>query len=132
MVRFVIDLEEVDRSHVAEVGGKGANLGELSHIDGIDVPPGFCVTTDAFRQMIAAGDGSIVMPGDVATEIERAVARFGGDRAYAVRSSATTEDSITASFAGQHDSYLNVMGADSVVEHVRRCWDCLLYFSDVV
>ena len=52
MGRYVLGLEEVDRTQVAVVGGKGAHLGELSRIEGIRVPAGFCVTTDAFQQVI--------------------------------------------------------------------------------
>ena len=50
---YVLGFEEIDRTQVALVGGKGANLGELSRIDGLRVPPGFCVTTDAFRTVMA-------------------------------------------------------------------------------
>ena len=48
----VVGFEEVDASQVAAVGGKGASLGELSRIDGVRVPPGFCVTTHAFRRVV--------------------------------------------------------------------------------
>ncbi|MGV9212227.1 rifamycin-inactivating phosphotransferase [Micromonospora sp. RB23] len=51
--RYVRDLDEVDETQVAIVGGKGARLGALSRIDGVRVPPGFCVTTDAFRRVLA-------------------------------------------------------------------------------
>ena len=51
--QFVVGLDEVDQTQVALVGGKGAHLGELSRIDGVRVPAGFCVTTDAFRRMMA-------------------------------------------------------------------------------
>jgi hypothetical protein len=51
--RYVLSLEEIDKTQVALVGGKGAHLGELSRIDGIRVPAGFCVTTDAFRRIMA-------------------------------------------------------------------------------
>src|ERR1700750_543333 len=51
--RYVLGLEEIDKTQGALVGGKGANLGELSRIEGIRVPPGFCVTTDAFRRIMA-------------------------------------------------------------------------------
>src|SRR6478735_11746593 len=51
----VLALEEIDRTQIALVGGKGAHLGELSRIEGIRVPPGFCVTTDAFRLVMAEG-----------------------------------------------------------------------------
>src|SRR6188472_4425990 len=49
----VLRFEEIDKTQVAMVGGKGARLGELSRIEGIRVPPGFCVTTDAFRRIVA-------------------------------------------------------------------------------
>jgi len=50
--RYVLGLEEVDKTQVALVGGKGAQLGELSRIDGVRVPPGFCITTDAFQRIL--------------------------------------------------------------------------------
>ena len=51
---MLLALQEIDQTQVAVVGGKGANLGELSRIDGVRVPAGFCVTTDAFRRIMAA------------------------------------------------------------------------------
>src|SRR4051794_41913392 len=51
--RYVLGFEQIDRTQVSVVGGKGAHLGELSRIDGIRVPPGFCVTTDAFARVLA-------------------------------------------------------------------------------
>ncbi|GAB1512196.1 rifamycin-inactivating phosphotransferase [Actinophytocola sp. KF-1] len=50
---YVLGFDEIDRSQVAVVGGKGAHLGELSRIDGVRVPPGYCVTTDAFQRVMA-------------------------------------------------------------------------------
>jgi pyruvate,water dikinase len=64
----------------------------------------------------------------VATEIARALRRFDQQTAFAVRSSATAEDSPTASFAGQHDSFLNVVGLDALLTHIARCWASL--FTD--
>ncbi|HET6869085.1 MAG TPA: rifamycin-inactivating phosphotransferase [Solirubrobacteraceae bacterium] len=153
---YVLDFQEIDHTHVAMVGGKGALLGELSGIDGIPVPAGFCVTTDAFRRILteapAIGDRldrlahlkaddrealralsaqirraiqGVSIPEDVGSPITRALARRGEHAAYAVRSSATAEDLPTASFAGQHDSYLNVVGPGAVLEHVSRCWASL-------
>ncbi|MFP8905402.1 rifamycin-inactivating phosphotransferase [Streptomyces atacamensis] len=154
--QYVVDLGEVAGTRVAAVGGKAAHLGELSRIEGIRVPDGFCVTTDAFRRVVArmpsideqldelaradpddretirtlgarlrrAVEGAAV-PGDVAEAITRALARFGERAAYAVRSSATAEDLPTASFAGQQDTYLNVVGTAAVLEHVSRCWASL-------
>src|SRR6476659_696564 len=51
--RYVLGLREVDQTQIAIVGGKGAQLGELSRIEGIRVPAVFCVTTDAFRRVMA-------------------------------------------------------------------------------
>jgi rifampicin phosphotransferase len=53
MGNYVLDLEEIDATKVALAGGKGAHLGELSRIGGVRVPAGFCVTTDAFRRIVA-------------------------------------------------------------------------------
>lgn len=154
--QYVLDLQEIDETQVAVVGGKGAHLGGLARIEGIRVPGGFCVTTDAFRRIIAEAPSlvarldqlsclkpddreairmlsaqirraieEIVIPGDLAEEITRALARFGEQAAYAVRSSATAEDLPTASFAGQQDTYLNVVGPAAVLQHVSRCWASL-------
>ncbi|MFB8142303.1 rifamycin-inactivating phosphotransferase [Streptomyces parvus] len=152
----VLDLGEVDEDQAGLVGGKGAHLGALSRVDGVRVPDGFCVTTDAFRRVVAAtpevdalldrlaeadpDDRQAVraigaevrraveeagIPDDLAAEITAAVARFGEEAAYAVRSSATAEDLPTASFAGQQDTYLNVVGAAAVLRHISRCWASL-------
>src|SRR5438445_74504 len=51
--RFVLDFQEIDQTQVAVVGGKGAHLGELSRIEGLRVPAGFCVTTEAFQRIMA-------------------------------------------------------------------------------
>ncbi len=154
--RYVVGLGEVDQRHATLVGGKGANLGELARTEGIRVPAGFCVTTDAFRRVMAtvpsisaplgrlsalgAGDREPVstlsaeirralemtaVPDDVAAAITGAATGLGERSAYAVRSSATAEDSPAASFAGQHDTYLNVVGPVAVLEHVSRCWSSL-------
>jgi rifampicin phosphotransferase len=146
----VLGFEEIDKTLVALVGGKGANLGELSRIDGVRVPAGFCVTTDAFRQAVRGiGDRvdrlSRLHPDDreaigaLSAEIRRAIegtaipgdlaaaiaSRLDGQAAYAVRSSATAEDSPTASFAGQQDTYLNIVGLPEILRHVSRCWASL-------
>jgi rifampicin phosphotransferase len=152
----VLGFDEIDGTQAATVGGKAANLGELWRIDGIRVPPGFCVTSDVFRRIMAYApsvddqleslsrlrpddrDGirtvsaeirrtieGITLPEDLATAISRSVDRLGGQAAYAVRSSATAEDLPTASFAGQHDTYLNVVGMASVLQRVSRCWASL-------
>jgi rifampicin phosphotransferase len=153
---YVLDFQEVDQTQVAVVGGKGALLGELSRIEGIRVPAGFCVTTDAFQRILADAPSiddwldrlsrlkpadreairalsteirrvleGIAIPEDLASAITRPLARLGEQAACAVRSSATAEDSPTASFAGQHDSYLNVVGSAAILQHVSRCWASL-------
>jgi rifampicin phosphotransferase len=153
---LVLAFEEIDQTQVTLVGGKGAHLGELSRLEGVRVPPGFCVTTAAFQRMLSRAPSiderlerlgrlkadereairllsvdvrSILeatpMPGDVTAAITGMLARFGEDAAYAVRSSATAEDLPSASFAGQQDTYLNVLGPAAILEHVRRCWASL-------
>ncbi len=156
MGSYVLGFHEVDRSQIAVVGGKSAHLGELSRIEGIHVPAGFCVTTDAFRRIMAEAPSiddqldrlsrlspddreairrlsaeirrtieGITIPGDLAAAISSALARLGDQAAYAVRSSATAEDLQTASFAGQKDTYLNVVGPAAIPQHVSRCWASL-------
>ena len=153
---YVLGFEEIDRTQAAVAGGKGANLGELSRIERIRVPPGFCVTTDAFQRIMAeppsmsdrldalsrlqADDReairaqsaeirqtleAIAIPEDLRAAILCPLARLGEHAAYAVRSSATAEDSPAASFAGQHDTYLNVVGPAAILQHVSRCWASL-------
>ena len=156
MGSYVLGFQEIDQTQVAVVGGKGAHLGELSRIEGIRVPAGFCVTTDAFRRIMADAPSiddrldrlsrlspddreairtlsaeirrtleGIAIPDDLAAAITRSLARLGEQAAYAVRSSATAEDLPTASFAGQQDTYLNVVGPAAILEHVSRCWASL-------
>ncbi|MEP6493807.1 MAG: rifamycin-inactivating phosphotransferase [bacterium] len=153
---YVLRFNEIDQTQAAVVGGKGAHLGELSRIEGMRVPAGFCVTTDAFQRMMAEAPSiddrldrlsllepddwlairalstqirgtieAIAIPDDVATAITGALARLGDQGAYAVRSSATAEDLPTVSFAGQYDTYLNVLGLAAILQHVSRCWASL-------
>jgi len=156
---YVLGFQEIDQTEVAVAGGKGAHLGELSRIEGIRVPAGFCVTTDAFQRILAEAPSlddrldrlsrlkpddreairalsalsaeirrtieGIAIPDDLTAAVTRALARLGEQAAYAVRSSATAEDLPTASFAGQQDTYLNVVGPAAVLQHVSRCWASL-------
>jgi pyruvate,water dikinase len=156
MGSHVLGFQEIDHTQVAVVGGKGAHLGELSRIEGLRVPAGFCVTTDAFERIMAEAPSmddrldrlsrlkpdereairalsaeirgtleGIAIPDDLAAVITRQLAQLGEQAAYAVRSSATAEDLPTASFAGQQDTYLNVVGAAAILQHVSRCWASL-------
>jgi rifampicin phosphotransferase len=67
----------------------------------------------------------IAIPGDLAAAITDAIVKLGEQAAYAVRSSATAEDLPTASFAGQQDTYLNIVGPRAILRHVSRCWSSL-------
>jgi phosphoenolpyruvate synthase/pyruvate phosphate dikinase len=153
---YVLDFQEIDQTQVAVVGGKAARLGELSRIEGIRVPPGFCVTTHAFQRVLAEApsiddrlnrldrldrDDSVAIrtlsaeirravegmaiPKDLGSAITRPLVRLGEQAAYAVRSSATAEDLPTASFAGQHDTYLNIVGPAAILLQVSRSWASL-------
>ena len=153
---YVLGFQEIDQTLVAVAGGKAARLGELSRIEGVRVPAGFCVTTDAFRRIMAEAPTiddqldrlarlkpdeqeairalsaeirrtleGIAIPEDLAAAIEHSLVRLGNHAAYAVRSSADAEDLPTASFAGQHDTYLNVVGSAAILQHVSRCWASL-------
>jgi pyruvate,water dikinase len=150
---LILDLACLGPQLLPVVGGKAANLGELIRA-GLRVPPGFCVTTAAYQQIAAAAElGAVIdaagpgaqeagrlvelaerartvilaspVPAAVADAVDRAYRALGDDVPVAVRSSATAEDLPTASFAGQQDTYLNVVGADAVLDAVRRCWASL-------
>ncbi len=146
----VVDLSDIGPDDLVTVGGKALNLGRMLRAD-LPVPPGFCVTTPAYRRVVGdrladvdrRPDGaSTTAPDQLAEQLRRIVldapvpddlaeaiaARYralGDDVAVAVRSSATAEDLPGASFAGQQDTYLNVVGADAVLDAARRCWASL-------
>jgi len=143
---LVLPLGEVGRDDLALVGGKAAGLGELIRA-GFPVPGGFVVTTAAYDRLVAgASPGPTVSrllderPGDGAAirealarvpmppELERGILaayRRLGQGAVAVRSSATAEDLPGAAFAGQQDTFLNLVGAEAVLSAVRRCFASL-------
>ncbi len=152
--KAIVWFSEVTKNDVATVGGKGANLGEMTRAH-ILVPPGFIVTANAYYdflerskiteeirhllksldtsdskqlQQIAAEIQQVIlnaaMPLKLAKEIEQAYARMG-EGLVAVRSSATAEDLPEASFAGQQSTFLNVRGGKEVVAAVQGCWASL-------
>ena len=150
--RLVVDLSQLASASFATVGGKALNLGRLA-AGNFPVPPVFCLTTAGYRKaapremdVIAARLDAVggpqeeawsvlsrhgremmtsaPVPPDVETAIREAYAAMGNGP-VAVRSSATAEDLPFASFAGQQDSFLDVVGADAVIETVRRCWASL-------
>ena len=131
----VVDLAELRAGDLARAGGKAANLGELI-AGGLPVPGGFCVTTAAYVRVadgLDTGDPdrareqlrAVPVPDDLAAAVTDAYRGLGADVPVAVRSSATAEDLPTASFAGQQDTYLNVVGTDALLDAVRRCWASL-------
>ncbi len=152
--RAIVWFNEVTKDDVSLVGGKGANLGEMTRAE-IPVPPGFIVTADAYfdfveeakltdkiRNLLEPLDpnhgqqlrqiaGQIkqlildaTMPPELASEIQQAYIKLGRGL-VAVRSSATAEDLPTASFAGQQSTFLNVQGEEEVVVAVQECWASL-------
>ncbi|MBW4577959.1 MAG: phosphoenolpyruvate synthase [Tildeniella nuda ZEHNDER 1965/U140] len=155
----VLAFQDIDQTKIGIVGGKGANLGELSKIEGILVPEGFCISTIAFQRIIEETPSinrlldqlsllkvddqakihelsteirrviaGIVIPQDIDEAIAHFLSRLGEKDAYAVRSSATAEDLPTVSFAGQHDTYLNIIGKEAILTHISKCWASL--FTD--
>ncbi|MXV43085.1 phosphoenolpyruvate synthase [Bacillus subtilis] len=159
MSSLVLGLHEIEKTQLSLVGGKGLHLGELSKIQGIQVPEGFCVTTVGYQKAIEQNETlqvlldqltmlkvedrdqvgnisrkirQIIMEVDIPSDVVKAVAQylsqFGEEHAYAVRSSATAEDLPHASFAGQQDTYLNIIGVDAILQHISKCWASL--FTD--
>ncbi|HEX3048251.1 MAG TPA: PEP/pyruvate-binding domain-containing protein [Bacillota bacterium] len=157
---FILPFEALDRRSLPLVGGKGANLGELTRA-GFPVPGGFCITTAAyfeaaqaaklqpfleqlskkgprasarnqpedFKEPVAAIRQQLLntpMAASLREAIVQAYESLGEVlEPVAVRSSATAEDLPEASFAGQQDTFLNIIGAETVVDAVRRCWASL-------
>src|SRR5712691_4962885 len=156
MSSYVLGFQDIDQTKRMVVGGKGANLGELSKMEGIRVPDGFCISTEAFKSIIGETPSmnalldqlallkvedrekiselsgeirrvieGVAIPADMHEEITRLLTRLGEKHAYAVRSSATAEDLPTASFAGQQDTYLNLLGEEAILKHISKCWASL-------
>lgn len=156
MSSYVLGFRDIDKTKRMVVGGKGANLGELSRIAGIRVPDGFCLSTEAFQRIIGETPSiselldrlsllkvedrekiaelsaeirriieGLAIPQDIQEEVARDLSRLGETHAYAVRSSATAEDLPTASFAGQQETYLNVIGKEAILKHISKCWASL-------
>ena len=153
---FVLPFSAIAHDALVIVGGKAANLGEMTRA-GLPVPPGFCVTTTAYMlvtaganleptlteiaatsaddtarlaELAAAARARLLaapVPDAVAEAITGAYRALGNGAAIpvAVRSSATAEDLPFASFAGQQDTYLNIVGVEAVLDAVRSCWASL-------
>ncbi|GAB2911799.1 PEP/pyruvate-binding domain-containing protein [Nonomuraea fastidiosa] len=127
-MKLVAPLNAFGRADLAMAGGKGANLGELVK-NGFPVPDGFVITTHAY-ELVAQGSDTrehferVELPEELREAITGAYAELGGGP-VAVRSSATAEDLPGAAFAGQQDTYLNVVGEEALFDAVRRCWGSL-------
>ena len=149
-MQLIAALHEPAARLPALAGGKGASLARMTAA-GLPVPVGFVVTTNAFRaaagslpaplfeRLAAAGPSDHAaletacsdvrraiteagVPAEAAEAVRAAYRRLGGARAVSVRSSATAEDLVGASFAGQYDTFLNVVGEDAVLEAVGGVW----------
>lgn len=156
---YTLDFHDIDRSSLNAAGGKGANLGELARIKEIQVPDGFCIGTEAYKEITEANEEFISLlnklaileavdrksiseisarirmliertpiPNYIVEEITDKLTRFDEKDAFAIRSSATAEDLPTASFAGQQDTYLNIIGKDEILKHISKC--CASLFTD--
>jgi phosphoenolpyruvate synthase/pyruvate phosphate dikinase len=159
MNSYILGFQGIDKTKLTMVGGKGANLGELSRMKDVQVPEGFCVTTEVYKEIIGNSEGfnslldqlailkaddrkgigetgakirmvieETAIPKDIDNEITRHLEQLGERNAYAVRSSATAEDLPAASFAGQQDTYLNIIGKQAILKHIKKCWASL--FTD--
>lgn len=156
MKPYVLRFQEIDEANQTLVGGKGKNLGECSKINSHLVPPGFCITTEAYKESFNENNHFQELIKQLATlkatnlleireisknirevientpishtlvnEINRVLLEFNDREAFAVRSSATAEDLPSTSFAGQHDTYLNIIGEKELLRHISKCWASL-------
>lgn len=139
---LILKFQDIGPDLLPLVGGKAANLGVLTRA-GLPVPQGFCVTTEAYRRVahlaaidevfdsgaeagvLAARMRELILAAAVPADITAAIGAYAVDEPVAVRSSATAEDLPHASFAGQQDTFLNVVGTEAVLDAVRRCWASL-------
>ena len=144
---MILDFTQIHKDDVLIAGGKGSNLGEMTAA-GINVPNGFVITADAYReflkenhidefiarglkqaQAVAAEFREKITAGHFPAELEKEIqakyAELGEYKRIAVRSSATAEDLPDTSFAGQQETYLNVQGIDDVLLQIRNCYASL-------
>lgn len=151
---MILDFIDIKKEDISLAGGKGANLGELISAD-INVPKGFVITSDSYKAFLkgncieeiirnklreVSGDEikllkaaeyfrELIRSKDFSAETKKLIAdkynSLGENIRVAIRSSATAEDLPDASFAGQQESYLNVVGIDDVLLQIRNCYASL-------
>jgi pyruvate,water dikinase len=110
----ILWLGEHDCHRPEFVGGKAANLSRLAA--NYRVPPAFCLTASAFSERVIPYDDIVSAYQTLAAECQ------AQDPSVAVRSSAIDEDGDAASFAGQYESFLNVVGVEAIIQAVSECW----------
>ena len=125
---FVLTLDQIGEDDALRVGAKALRLAQLARA-GLPVPPGFCVTTAAYRAFLTANgldagttDPDTLAEAEMPPEVVEAVREAYRAIPAAVRSSATAEDLPEASFAGQYDTFLNVVGLENLLMAIRACW----------
>ncbi|HUX04450.1 MAG TPA: phosphoenolpyruvate synthase [Acidimicrobiales bacterium] len=154
-MEFVRWFDEIRVTDAPVVGGKGANLGELTKA-GLPVPPGFVVTAEAYRYAVASAGVAdalgvavtgvhaqstselaraahtaqdilrgLALPSDLSEAVLAAYHRLGASVRVAVRSSGTGEDAGDTSFAGMNATFTNVAGDDAILARLRECWASL-------
>ena len=139
-MKYIRRFQEIRKEDVPIVGGKGANLGEMFNA-GLPVPDGFCVTGEAFDEYMkrngfdqqASADNetlrSKIAQGQLWAALEQEISEcygaLGQNARVAVRSSATAEDLPEASFAGQQETYLNVVGREPLMLAIKKCFASL-------
>lgn len=152
MDAYLLDFQSIDKRDIKVVGGKGANLGELVKIEGINVPKGFCISTKVYKELVYGNTQINILieelssltikeehkikklsskirnlieempiPKNIAEEVRKNISKDEFKTAYAVRSSATAEDLPIASFAGQQDTFLNVIGEEEIIKCISKC-----------
>ncbi|MEQ8486065.1 MAG: PEP/pyruvate-binding domain-containing protein [Pseudomonadales bacterium] len=114
-MHYIVESTEESALEIERVGGKGASLGRLKRL-GVPVPDYFVIDAQAFRAMDGAD-----FEADFLAELASAYERLGS-APVAVRSSAISEDSASASHAGLYETVLDVRGFEAVLDAVRRCW----------
>lgn len=150
----ILWFKEINKTQIPDVGGKGANLGEMIN-NKFPIPNGFVVTSYAYAQNAIENKilkkiedieknidvnkipelnkkskqiKDVILKSKISKKLEKEILEAYkklGKCLVAVRSSATAEDLPGASFAGQQDTFLNILGDKNVLEHVKKCWASL-------